>query len=183
MNVSIRKLSLGLTALLAIGFAIPQAQAGILLEPYLSYHTGKDKGTTDVDTSGIAYGGRIGYGQMGFHAGVDVMQGAWTHASTPSVDTTPSDLGIFLAYSFPVMIRVYGVYNLQSNLGLKFAGASNTYKGTGFKLGVGITTLPFVAINLEYRTATYTKDDTGTLSPSFKQDTYGLSVSVPFDLM
>lgn len=180
--MNIRKLSLGLTAALALGFAIPQAQAGVLLEPYLGYHMGKDKDAVDTDTNGMVFGGRVGYSQLGFAAGLDIMQGAWTHKSKPSVDTTPSDMGLFVAYEFPVLLRAYAVYNLQSNLGIKFANGNDTYKGNGFKIGVGITTLPFVAVNLEYRTSTFTKNNTGAMNPSYKQDTYGLTVSLPLDL-
>lgn len=183
--MNIRTLSLGLTAALAIGFAIPQAQAGVLLEPYLGYHMGKIKqSTTEMDSSGIAMGGRIGYAQMGLGGGLDVMQGTWTaKKNSVKYDTAPSDLGIFVAYTFPVMIRAYAGYNFQSNTSLKDTSGTTKLKGSGMKLGVGLTTLPFVAINLEYRTSTYTKDSDGnTLANSLKEDTYGLVVSLPLDL-
>lgn len=183
--MNIRKLSLGLTAAFAIGFAIPQAQAGVLLEPYLGYHMGNAKqGASTLNSTGIVMGGRIGYGQMGLGAGLDIMQGTWTaKKDSTKYDTAPSDLGIFVGYTFPVMLRVYGVYNFQSNTSYKDTTGSFKVKGSGIKLGVGLTTLPFVAVNLEYRSTTYDQNSAGqSLTDKIKEDTYGLVVSLPLDL-
>jgi hypothetical protein len=161
-----------------------KAQADLLLEPYLGYHmsTYSMTGLKDFKSNGLSLGGRVGYQQMGFMIGGDYMTGKWTTDQTPSQDGTPSKLGVFVGYNFPVMLRVYGVYNFQDDLHSSVSGGSDTYKGTGAKLGVGFTGLPFVSINLEYMTTTYTKNNAGSLPSDMNANTYGLTVSVPFTL-
>ncbi|MBX3022159.1 MAG: outer membrane beta-barrel protein [Bdellovibrionales bacterium] len=178
--MTLRNLGLGLLSALAIGFAAPKAQAAILLEPYLGYHTGKyDSGSREYDLSGLNFGARLGYQNLGLQLGLDYMTGAWTVKTDPSLDAEPSDLGLFVGYQFPVMMRVYGVYNLQSKNKAKSSAGSSTLEGSGIKLGVGFTSLPLVAVNLEYRSSTYTKVDGNSLSKNAKDNTYGLTVSLP----
>lgn len=177
-------LALGLVSLASA----PPAQAGLLVEPYLGYHTGKIKqsGNPDSDVKGMSFGGRLGYQQMGVMAGLDYMTGSWTTESSGyKFDVTPTQLGLFVGYSFPMMLRVYGVYSFQADGKIK-NGALNydqTQKGTGIKLGVGFTVMPLLSLNVEYLSATFTKDKNGNkLNPEVKNDLFGLTVSVPFDL-
>ncbi len=165
---------------LAAGF-VSSANASILIEPYLGYHTGKSKQTTTEDFSGMTYGARLGYQQLGFMLGLDYMTGKWTEKGTPNVDLTPSSLGAFVGYNFPVMLRVYGVYGFQNSVKAEAGGTSSKLEGSpALKLGVGFTALPLVSINLEYMTATYDKSDGHTLNPNMTSTAYGLTVSLPF---
>lgn len=159
------------------------ANAGILVEPYLGYTKGKwEMGSTSQDFSGVYYGGRLGYSMLGLMGGLDFQTGKLKDNSSPTnIDLTPSDLGIFVGYNLPVMLRVYGSYFFSSKLKSEAAGTSNTYEGKNMRLGVGFTSLPFVSINLEYGLGTYTKDSSGSLSSDMKTKWFGLNVSVPFD--
>src|SRR5262249_2347880 len=147
--------------LLGFMFVAPAVQAGVLVEPYLGYHTGKVKqtGATDITGKGVTFGGRFGYQQMGFSAGLDYMTGKWTNDATPSADISPTDLGFFVGFNFPMMVRVYGVYNFQVKEKVSSSAFNVTDEGNGIKLGVGFTSLPFVAINLEYLSSKLTKQN------------------------
>jgi hypothetical protein len=185
MTSFIRNLTICTLALCGLALFHSEARAGVLLEPYLGYHTGKDKaaGQADGDLSGVSFGGRVGYQKLGIMGGLDFMTGSWTEKiSGLSADVTPTQLGAFAGYNFPAFLRVYAAYLFQNKAKVTFNGSSSTVEGNGFKLGVGFTALPIVSINLEYATTTTNKRDGVTYSPEDKVDMYGLTVSFPFDL-
>lgn len=160
------------------------AYASILLEPYVGYAIGTQKttGSKTLNTKGVTYGGRVGYQQMGLMLGADFQGGSLKDDNTPTTDSiNTTDIGAFIGYNFPMMVRVYGVYDFSSKAKVKpSAGLADTYSGDGLKLGIGFTTFPLVSINLEYQMATYTKDDYGTLANKMNANSFGLTVSVPF---
>jgi hypothetical protein len=179
------KISLALSAvILSLVVTAPAARADLLIEPYLGYMAGSwSQRNTSTSMSGLDYGARLGYQSLGFMVGVDYMSGAMTDKSSNpgSFNITPSDLGVFVGYKFPIMIRVYGVYNFMSDP--KYTYGADTMKpdGSSYKLGLGFTALPFVVINLEYYGGTYTKDDhtPAQLPPNITTQMFGLSVSLP----
>ena len=181
MNLSVK-----LSALLA-AFAVvaaPTAQAGVLIEPYVGYYMGKSTqpGSEDTDIKGIGFGGRLGYKFLGLMGGIDYMTGMYDADSTPKVDATPTDLGVFVGYEFPIMLRAYLVYNFQNKLEMDSTTKVELEGKGGLKFGVGFTALPLVAINLEYMTAEFDEangiDQTGNeLETKF----YGLNISIPFE--
>jgi hypothetical protein len=185
MKCTFSKISLGFAAAVVSVMMGSVANASLLLEPYLGYHTGKyTQGSTDQNLSGVSYGGRLGFQQLGFMGGIDYMTGSWKDDASPNSSTvTPSNLGVFVGYNFPILVRVYGEYGFSNSLKLSNNGGSDTLKGTGIKLGVGFTALPFLSINLEYITDTYTKDSNGTLTPEVTDKLYGVSVSLPLTFM
>lgn len=163
---------------------LPAANASLLLEPYLGYHLGSwSQGGTSNNMNGVSYGGRVGLQHLGLMGGIDFMGGNWTDKASPSNTVTPSDLGVFVGFNFPVMIRVYGMYGFNSALKFENSGTSDTYKGSDLKLGLGFTALPFVSINLEYITGTYTKHNAGTLTNNLTDSMFGLTVSLPLVLL
>jgi hypothetical protein len=184
MTKIVRNISFVFAAAFTMSLALPQAHAGVLLEPYLGYHTGKitQSGSSSETVSGPTFGGRAGYGMMGLHAGLDYMTGKWSESSTPKVDITPSALGIFVSYSFPVMLRAYGTYNFQAKGDATSGSVTSKLEGNGFKLGVQLTTFPIVAVGLEYMSTTFTKFNGNTLSNNMTNNMYGIVVSAPFDL-
>lgn len=175
----------GLKSLIVCGALLvgaAQAQAGILLEPYLGYHTGDFGQATKNDTSGVSFGARAGYQTMGFMFGVDYMTGKWTSDSTPKADVTPTDIGVFVGYNFPVLLRVYGVYGFKDEAKAEASGNSNKFEGDGsIKLGVGFTGLPFVSLNLEYITNKFDEVNGNKITPEAEGKFYGLTVSLPLD--
>ncbi len=191
--------------------AIPVAQAGLHLEPYVGYLSGKSKvtilGTEVKDTYKTAMiGARVGLGMMGVSAGVDYSMSPGTFElkqDTPATSAGPDkekykNLGIFVAFKFPVLFRVWGTYFLNSEMKVDTVGAGtgssvdDKLKGKGFAVGAGFTGLPIVAINLEYRRITFDELDDGatgvtTSLPTaavseFKTNEVMLSISAPFNL-
>lgn len=165
-----------------------KVQAGLLLEPYLGYVSGKQtSGSASANFTGTELGTRVGYSTFNFSLGADYITAKYTDDSSSKNDLTMSDLGIFASYKFPILLRVFATYVPSSQLK---GSAQNildyTYKGNTTRLGVGFTGFPIININLEYITATY-KDlevlgQTTSLSSSVTTSAYALSISVPFDL-
>lgn len=174
------------------------AHADLLLEPYIGYYMGKWKGKGSVaglefnesaDSKGMSYGGRLGFQSLGLMLGLDYMAGKWKDDSDPKNDVTLTDLGAFVGYNLPVLLRVYAVYYPMSSFALENSGASNKVEGTGMKIGVGFTALPMVSINLEYMAGKYDDlkelknggADIKSTASDYEVTTssYGLSVSLP----
>src|SRR5665213_583818 len=170
--MKISKISLGFVALL---FAA-SAHADLLIEPYIGYSTGHwTQGNTTQSQSGVDYGARLGYQSLGFMVGLDYMTGNQTDNSTNAYTITPNDLGVFVGYKFPVLLRVYGVYNFMSDP--KYVNGSSSVKpdGSSYKLGLRFTGLPFVVSGLEYYGGTYTKDKVSntSLNPNLTTSMFG----------
>jgi len=165
-----------LTLSLAL-FAAPAANAGFMIEPYVGYETGDfESGSTKDDYTGIMYGARLGYGMLGFSFGVDYSTGSGEVDDTPSFDAEPTDLGAFIAYEFPIMLRVYATYIVDAKIALD-SGTDDIEEGSGTKFGIGWTGLPFVVINLEMTKKSYDKQGNNDIDAEI--NSYALVVSIP----
>jgi hypothetical protein len=173
-----------LVALATLTGFVSTANAGVLIEPYLGYSIGTtEQGASENDISGVNFGARLGYKSfLGLMGGFDYMTGTLQDDANPKNDVTPSQLGVFLGYEFPILLRVYGVYGISNKAKFKDRnGSDNLEGGNNMKLGVGFTALPLVSINLEYVVASYDESNGNTLNPELSMKTYGISVSAPFD--
>ena len=99
-------------------------------------------------------------------------------------DFDGNHLGIFAGVELPVLLRAWATYFLSSKL---TDNDDDEYDGSGFGLGVGFTGLPFVSLNLEYRSMTYdefTDVSAGTTSTDRDYDVSEIlfTVSLPLDL-
>lgn len=204
--------------LLLLLLLLPQlAWAGFHVEPYLGYSFGESlsqkRGAQEFewDSSYVDLGARLGYGMLGLSFGLDynMTPGTRTFDQTaPSTGTglnewTGSNMGVFVAYELPILLRVWGSYYFNSKLELdtdKDNDGTNEvgdeYSGSGMELGVGFTGLPFVSINLQYRmnsydefknvsagtTVNYPNTVAGSTTEELKTNSILLSVSVPLDL-
>lgn len=164
-----------------------QAQADVLFEPYLGYHSltstlKTSLGSDDDKVTGVTLGARLGYETMGFSVGLDYMTAMWKDDGDPASDITPADLGIFAAYEFPILLRVYGVYVPTSKAKSKDNTGSVDLEGKGgIKIGVGYTGFPVIAINVEMLQTTFDKMD-GTAIPfsgKLESKGFGLVISAP----
>lgn len=169
---------------------IKPANAGLLIEPVLGYSfksfevdapdSSQEKG------SGVSYGGRLGYQNLGFQLGLDYLKSSISLTDNDfKEDLSTSEWAAFAGFEFPILLRVYAGYIFSANAETEVAGGTKLklQDGTGMKLGVGFTGLPFVDINFEYRKGTYTKIKMGS---SADVDTdfnaFMVGVSLPFVL-
>ena len=184
--------------LLAIGFfAIAlSANASLLIEPHLGYNVSGGQASfsnAKYDYSGAQYGARLGAQFLGVMGGFDYTHSTYTldktavGSSKVSADQKQDDLGIFVGYNAPILLRAwFGYYfsskRTQTETG-SFGANGDWYKGTGTELGVGFTPLPLVSLNIMYRMFSYDKQNSGTLSTKYEPKEIVLGVSVPFTLL
>lgn len=197
-------------ALVALGTT---ASADILIEPYLGYESGAQtakfkSGATigGIPVGGVSYGANTTNTVVGARLGYTFSALFWTAfdysmgsggkykmdtAGTTEPEFTRDSLGLTFGFDFPILVRAWVGYNFTENLKNKYVGGDDSYKGTGTKVGVGFTGLPFVSINLEYIMRKYTEAtgsaifSTGVklsdLYESYDHNTLMLSVSLPLE--
>lgn len=169
-------------ALALAGLSLP-AQAGLHVEPFLGYHMGKDDSTPENDITGTEMGARVGFSTLGLSVGGELSKGMYDVDSNPSVDLEPTNMGIFAAFEFPILVRAYATYIINAKADY---GSSTEIEGSGVRLGVGFTGLPFIAINVEYIDTTY-DECSGSVAcvgwSDYKSKLYGINVSLPLDLL
>jgi hypothetical protein len=160
----------------------PSAHASLYLEPFLGYLTGKTTTGNKYDVSGTDLGGRVGFSTLGFAIGGELSRSDLSVDTSPSADLTPTNLGVFASFEFPILIRAYATY-IFSSKGDYAAGEVD--EGSCFRLGVGFTGLPFIAINLEYVDLSYDKFKAGGVSvdSDLGLKMYGINVSLPLNLL
>ena len=159
------------------------ANAGLLLEPYFSYKmSGSASFSSGSSMTGNELGARVGYGMLGFAVGVDTtLNGKYTYSNSGvTVDSTPKNIGVFASYTFPILVRGYFTYIASAKETLPTADHS----GTGTKIGVQFTGLPFVAIGIETVSLSYKELSAAgvTTTVSETANHTNLALSMPFDL-
>lgn len=194
MNKTIKGLILLMAAVIGLN-----AQAGILVEPYLGLGFGGDghskSGTvrTDFDYGVSPLAGlRAGYSLWNINLGLDAsyqmatLEGQRLSGtniiSVADEDIKKSQVGVFLGYNLPVPMRVWATYYFMGSM--KYDNDSKYTSGSGYAFGTSYTGLPLVAINLEYRLVKYDESETAAGVTSNADARLGemlLSVSVPFD--
>lgn len=168
---------------------IPQSQAGVLLEPVLGYSLHKHEidsdGESEEKGNGVSMGGRIGYQNLGFQLGIDYLRSSIGMDDNDfKEDLTTTEWAAFAGFEFPILARVYAGYIFSAQAESEVTGG-NKFKlsdGTGMKLGVGFTGLPFIDINVEYRKGTYSEVKLGSLKDSVDTDfsAFMIGISLPF---
>lgn len=177
-------------------FIIKPANAGLLIEPVLGYNFSKLDGYFDEKAYGPSFGGRLGYQNLGFQLGLDVMKSSQNVDDNKFKDKlSTTEYAAFVGFEFPILLRVYAGYifagsadtQVMADLGL--GAGSQKYKVehdtiTGTKIGVGFTGLPFVDINFEYRKGSLKDGKIGGYDIEDDQDysTYMVGISLPFVL-
>lgn len=155
------------------------SQAGLLIEPLIGYNFTSKSSTSDKNYNagdGVGYGGRLGYKTGAFSLGFDYLKSEINMGSSDfDKDISEEDLGVFLGFKLPALFKFYGAYIFSATGDTKISDQNqNLENGTGFKFGAGLTLLPFLDINLDYRKVGFNKD--------IAVDSMMLSVSLPFDL-
>jgi hypothetical protein len=166
-----------------------QSRASLLIEPHVAYQfAGKVENSSPESTfSGTQYGARLGLQTFGLMGGLDYTRSSVTIKTVGSADdkSDRDQIGVFIGYKFPILLRAWGSYYFND----KNTYSNNDYaSGSGTEIGIGFTGLPFISVNLTYRTSSYdTAYDAstgikGTLSPSTKANEIALGVSLPLNL-
>ena len=158
---------IALAFIFSVGFA-SQSKAALLVEPVIGYSAGTFNGefsgaivdTSDDSMKGPSYGARLGYQQLGFQLGLDYLASSFTLEES---DLKTSEFAAFVGFEFPILLRVYAGYIFSGAGTLSSDDADTDLEGgTGPKIGVGITLLPFLDFNIEYRTVKYDEVDLGS---------------------
>lgn len=180
--------------LLVLAFLmIRPTEAGVLIEPLVGFNANSK---IEVDTAGgekasggmgLGYGGRLGYQNYGFQLGVDYLNSSIDMDDSEfkkNVDT--SEWAAFVGFKFPILVKVYAGYIFSATGETKDqnGGKMDFNDGTGVKVGVGTTLLPFLDINLDFRRGTFSEKKVGGVKTDVDTDysAYMLSVSLPFNL-
>jgi hypothetical protein len=171
-----------------LGFT-SQANASLLIEPVVGYSYGKFNSEVEIgpvseknddSLSGTSYGGRLGYQNFGFQIGLDYLA---SNMSYDSNDLKTQEWGGFVGFEFPILVRVYAGYVFSGSGTAEFEdvdGDVNLKGGTGPKIGVGFTLLPFLDINVEYRRISYDSKEEGVRTIDSDYSATTLSFSLPF---
>lgn len=168
---------------------ISSARADLLVEPLVGYNFAqmKYKSTSDNESfsgSGVGYGGRLGFQQLGFQLGLDYLKSS-IHINDDAFDSNvdSSEWAAFVGYEFPFFFRIYAGYIFSATGEYKDETKNKVElsEGSGSKLGIGFTGLPLVAINLEYRSGKFDKFEVAGSegNTDVKYNSILLSVSVP----
>jgi hypothetical protein len=159
------------------------AQAGILLEPFMAYETGKFKAPGgESDAAGTSFGARVGYSMLGLFGALEYNVGSLTAKGTPDVTFSSNDMGLTVGYKFPILFQAYATYFLTSKAS---SSVSDVSGGGGTRIGFGYTGLPFVALNVEMVSRKYNKlTPAGAAEVDQDNDlnTTAISLSLPFNL-
>ena len=176
-----RKLLLASCLFLVLG--INQSSAGLLLEPYLGYGLGMVEGVGVDDTvTGSNFGARVGYQTFGLMlGGVYEMTPSSTRTNTITDAETDygsrSMIGVFAGYDFPLFVRAWASYYLNISSEDKDGNDTSDSYDSATSVGVGLTFLPFVSLNIEYRMI-----ELAGSSSSFDSNEILASVSLPLNL-
>ena len=180
---------LALLLALAFGFST-HSQASLLIEPVVGYNIGAkydaEGGENYTGGTGAAFGGRLGYQNLGLQLGVDYLN------SSLDMDDNDFDKNVslsewagFVGFEFPVLLRVYAGYIFSATGTTKMSNANvDLIDGSGTKFGVGFTGLPFIDINVEYRTGAFGDYEiSGTkVGKEVKYQSIMLGLSLPFTI-
>jgi hypothetical protein len=186
---------LGLLLALVIGFST-HAKAALLVEPVVGYNFSKvdvENGKNYSSGTGPSFGGRLGYQNLGFQLGLDYLNSNINpnHNDFDS-NVKMNEFAGFVGFEFPVLLRAYAGYifsatGQSSNFDAHDGNGNQKLKlsgGSGMKVGLGLTFLPFVDINFEFRQGTFTDNKLGTttFNNDVKYSSYMVGLSIPIAL-
>lgn len=194
---ALKKLTqIGLLLALVLGFS-SYSQAALLIEPVIGYSFSKAETkdetsggvTIDGDSykgSGGSFGGRLGYQNFGFQLGVDYLR------SSIDIDDSDFDQNLaisewagFVGFEFPVLFRAYAGYIFSATGESKINDEKIEFtKGSGMKVGLGFTGLPFIDINFEYRKGKFGEFETvnETFDEGTSYEAFMIGLSLPLNI-
>ena len=184
-----KKLMISLCLFLTLG--VSQSNAGLLLEPYVGYQIGGwDKSVVsgmnfiESESTGLGFGARVGFQTFGLMLG-------GVYETFPSLSDGYGDngeqtrMGVFAGYDFPLFVRVWGSYFLDISGKIGSGGEFSDGLDNALSVGAGLTFLPLVSLNVEYRMFGMGTQRIGNTDVDMSDLEYNeifLSVSLPLNL-
>jgi hypothetical protein len=171
-----------------LGTAALPSRASVLVEPVVGWTWGQhlklDKGENYNTGTGVSYGGRLGWqSSFGLQLGLDYLKSSIDMGSNDfKKNVDEQQYAAFVGFKFPVLFRAYAGYIFDSKATTNLNNANfKLDNGTGWKLGVDCTILPFLDLLLEYRQGSYDGKTAGVnTNTDFRA--LMLGVSLPFTL-
>lgn len=175
-------------------FIVTPASAGLLLEPVVGYNLGgfeiDSDGWDKENMRGPSVGGRIGYQNFGFQIGLDYLRSNLDIDDKDfKKDLAMNEFAGFVGFEFPILLRVYAGYIFSATGDSEYDNGTRNVDakfkdGTGVKMGVGFTGLPFIDINFEYRKGTFKEYKLGSTKHEDDTDynSFMIGLSLPFVL-
>lgn len=176
-----------LTALISLFYYAGNAQAAFLLEPFagMEFNSSAELSGTDTDTTGTTVGARLGFQNLGLMIGLDGrrMTQNFEPKTGSDIDVTFTQMGLFVGYDFPMMLRIWGNY-VFSLEGENDDTSTKYTEGSGLVLGIGYKVVPFVSLNLEVSNTETTKFENDVTDGDYDAEysSYLLSVSFPLSI-
>lgn len=184
---------------LLMALQVQQADAGVLLEPFLGYDQAPMEVVTVTNTdvsatnSGLDYGARAGYRfSQGLWLSAEYSAGSGKGKSKVAgqEDSTYTKAAMSAVVGYDHRdFRFWGGYGVSDKMTFKDSTGETNFSGTNYKVGFGYKAAPSVSVNLEYLVPSYTKYNTGgadadvsTMFSKMSGASTQLSVSMPFDL-
>jgi len=170
-------------------FVVNSARADLLIEPVAGWNAPTNLNIWDKNYvgNGGSAGGRVGFQKFGFQLGLDYLFSsiAFQNHDLPK-KFNMNEWTIFAGFEFPAFLRVYGGFILSASAETKDSNGDPLIleAGSGSKVGLGFTGLPFLDINLEYRRGTwdqYKLDNVKTEKESHYNSIL-VAVSLPFTI-
>lgn len=182
--------------------------AGFLVEPFVGFGIGSAEyksgsQTADNTYTGPQMGARLGYSFLGLMGGLEYRKtsgslsydshsggGTWANSGTDQ-DYSGTELGAFIGYELPILLRAYVGYTFSTKWELDnnstwIGAAGDELSGNTTTLGVGFTGLPFVSLNVEFRMIAledYKDVSAGTeTTTDYSSNEVVFGVSLPLDL-
>ena len=189
-------------------------RASIHVEPYFGKILNFSKSSQtessvkyERDLDGVLYGARLGYGLLGFSAGVDFAASqfdaevkrpidqvsSWKLSGQSVLSSVESSyFGLFINYDLPFLLRVWATYfpsvRYKFGSGDPLQSDKDLWKGTGFSIGLGYTGLPFLSLNYELRSFSFDEEfesssnSTKELSLEYDSVEHLVGISIPMNL-
>ena len=198
---------------MVIIFLLPfSVQGSLVLEPYLGQILSLSSASQTESSvqytrklDGLLYGGRVGYGLLGFSAGIDYAQSSfdaeitaplsqvttWRSQGTSIVSSVSGRyFGLFVGYDLPMLFRAWATFfpsvRYEFGNGDPIEGQKDLWKGTGFSIGLGFYVLPLISLNYDLRSFNFDEkfqnstQSTKDLSKEYESVEHLVSLGVPF---
>jgi hypothetical protein len=197
---SVKNSFLAISLLIFTTVAINKAEAGILVEPTLGYSmsTTTTRLTNTYKYSGLNLGARLGLDYFGFQAGMGYEKTSGSFDTTVVAtaytnDFSRDDLGVFVGYKFPILLRAWVAYYFSAKSTFTSATGAfskNSYiKGDATEIGLGFTGLPIINVNLVYKMTSFdtqyaaSTNTSSAISAPLKSNEILVQVSAPFSFL